>query len=80
MVQYNSFQKQVAENEKKAQQNLQERDNQLVQLQLELQQVKKQAEEQAKDVEECACNAVGAKEKELSALMAEHREIREQRQ
>ena len=40
MAQYNSFQKQVAENEKKAHQNLQERDEQLTQLQLELQQVK----------------------------------------
>ena len=79
MAQYNNFQKQVAENEKKARQNLQERDEQLAQLQAELQQVKKNAEEQARSVEERARNAVGAKENELSALMQEHREIREQR-
>ena len=72
MVQYNDFRKQVAENEKKAWQNLQDKDTQLAQLQQELQDAKHQAEQQAKDLEQCVRNAASAKENELSALMAEH--------
>ena len=52
VAQYNDFHKQVAENEKKARQNLQDRDEQLVQLQQELQDARRQSEQQAKDMEQ----------------------------
>ena len=46
-----------------------------MQLQQELQDARHQAKQQAKDMEQQVRNTVGAKENELSALMAEHREI-----
>ena len=73
--------KQVAKNEKKARQNLQDRDEQLVQLQQELQQdARRQANQQAKDMEQ-RVHATPSVQKRMNSqlLMAGHREIREQR-
>ena len=78
VIQYNEFHKQVTENEKKAWQNLQNKDEQLAHLQQQLQEAQQQVEQKAIELEQHVKNAVGKKENELSALMAEHREICEQ--